>query len=161
MTRNAVETVMGAVVLVVAAVFLFFAYTTTQVHALGGYQLTARFTRIDGLRDGADVRISGIKVGNVVAQSLDPKTFEAVIRLSLRPDIKLPVDSIAKISSNGLLGDKYLGIEVGVDDDAIKHDGVIAHTVPPVDLESLIGSYIFGQAGQQQPKRDGETPAEK
>jgi phospholipid/cholesterol/gamma-HCH transport system substrate-binding protein len=159
MTRNAVETVMGAVVLVVAAVFLFFAYTTTQVNAVGGYQLTARFARIDGLRDGADVRISGIKVGNVVSQTLDPKTYEAVVRLSLRSEIKLPDDSIAKVSSNGLLGDKYLAIEIGVDDETIKHDGVIAHTVPPVDLESLIGSYIFGQAGQ--PKKEGDAPPPK
>jgi len=161
MNRNAVETVMGAVVLVVAAVFLVFAYTTTQVHALGGYELTARFPRVDGLRDGSDVRISGIKVGNVVALTLDTKTFDAVARLSLRPDVKLPTDSIAKVSSNGLLGDKYLAIEIGVDDDMIKPGGVIAHTVPPVDIESLIGSYIFGQTSQQQTKKDDGTPPAK
>ena len=63
MNRNAVETVMGAVVLVVAAVFLFFAYTTSQVRAISGYDVTANFDRVEGIRDGGDVRISGIKVG--------------------------------------------------------------------------------------------------
>ena len=86
MKRNAVETVMGAVVLVVAALFLFFAYTTSEVHAVSGYELTAQFDRVGSLRDGADVRISGIKVGTVLRQTLDPKTFEAVVRLSVQPD---------------------------------------------------------------------------
>ena len=95
MNRNAVETVMGAVVLVVAAVFLFFAYTTSQVRAVSGYELTARFNRVEGLRDGGDVRISGIKVGSVVSQKLDPKTFVAVVKMSIDPSIKLPVDTVA------------------------------------------------------------------
>ena len=107
MSRNAVETVMGAVVLVVAAVFLFFAYSTTQVRAVSGYELTARFNRVEGLRDGSDVRISGIKVGSVTSQTLDPKTFVAVITLNVEPSIKLPVDTVATISSSGLFGDKY------------------------------------------------------
>ena len=80
MSRNAVETVMGAVVLVVAALFLFFAYTRTQTHTVTGYEVSARFDRVDGLRTGGDVRISGIKVGTVTSQSLDAQTFLAVVR---------------------------------------------------------------------------------
>src|SRR5438105_13203658 len=85
MTGNAVETVMGAVVLVVAAVFLFFAYTTTKVTAGTGNIYTAQFSRVDGIRDGTDVRINGIKVGQVVSQTLDPKTFYAVVKISVDP----------------------------------------------------------------------------
>ena len=70
MKRNAVETIMGAVVLVVAALFLFFAYTTSEVRAVSGYELTARFDRVGGLREGADVRISGIKVGTVTTGTM-------------------------------------------------------------------------------------------
>src|SRR5947207_13162173 len=62
MTGNVIETVMGAVVLVVAAVFLFFAYTTSQVRAVQGYQVTAQFERVGALRDGGDVRIAGVKI---------------------------------------------------------------------------------------------------
>src|SRR5487761_1304867 len=95
MSRNAVETVMGAVVLVVAAVFLFFAYTTSQVRAVSGYDVTANFGRVEGLRDGGDVRISGIRVGSIISQTLDPKDYVAVVKMSIDPAIKLPRDSVA------------------------------------------------------------------
>src|SRR5437899_9449910 len=90
MTGNVIETVMGAVVLVVAAVFLFFAYSTSQLRAVQGYEVTAEFERIDGIREGGDVRISGIKIGSVIAEKLDPKSFLATLRFSIDPTVKLP-----------------------------------------------------------------------
>lgn len=153
MSRNAVETVMGAVVVVVAALFLFFAYTTSQVHAVSGYEVTARFSRVEGLRDGGDVRISGIKVGTIVSQTLDPKTFLAIVKMSIDPSVKLPVDTVASISSSGLLGDKYLSLEPGNEDKNIPPGGRIEHTQSPMSLESLIGQFIFSQG--QQKKSDG------
>jgi phospholipid/cholesterol/gamma-HCH transport system substrate-binding protein len=158
MNRNAVETVMGAVVIVVAALFLFFAYTTSQVSAVSGYDLTARFNRVEGLRDGSDVRISGIKVGSVVSQRLDPKTFVAVVRLSIEPDIKLPVDTVATITSAGLFSDNYVSLEPGNEDQLIKPGGEIDHTQSPMNLQSLIGQYIFSQQGSQKKDEPG-TPA--
>ena len=83
MSRNVIETVMGAVVLVIAAVFLFFAYSTSQVRAVSGYPLTAKFDRIEGIREGGDVRISGIKVGTIVSMTLDPTNFLAVVKLTV------------------------------------------------------------------------------
>jgi len=157
LNHNAVETVMGAVVLVVAALFLFFAYSTSQVSAVTGYTLTARFSRIEGLRDGGDVRISGIKVGSVISQTLDPKTFVAIVKMTIDPSIKLPVDTVATISSNGLFGDKYLSLEPGNEDQTIAAGGQIDHTQSPMSLESLIGQYIFSQQAQQpqQQKQEG------
>ena len=93
MTGNVIETVMGAVVLVVAAVFLFFAYTTSQVRAVQGYDVTAQFERVGALRDGGDVRIAGVKIGSVVSETLDPKTFLATVRMSIDPAYKLPEES--------------------------------------------------------------------
>jgi phospholipid/cholesterol/gamma-HCH transport system substrate-binding protein len=161
MKRNAVETVLGAVVLVVAALFLFFAYTTSEVRAVSGYELTARFDRVGGLRDGADVRISGIKVGTVTQQVLDPKTFEAVVTLSVQQDIKLPVDTVAAITSSGLLGSDFVSLTPGNEDDIIKPGGTIAHSQPPMDLQSLIGQYIFSQggSGQNKPTQPNNAPA--
>jgi phospholipid/cholesterol/gamma-HCH transport system substrate-binding protein len=160
MKRNAVETVMGAVVLVVAALFLFFAYTTSEVRAVSGYELTARFDRVGSLRNGADVRISGIKVGTVLQQRLDPKTFEAIVRLTVQPDIKLPVDSVAAITSSGLLGNDFLSLTPGNEDEFIKPGGMITHTQPPMDLQSLIGQYIFSQGGggQKKPSQPNTAP---
>lgn len=146
MNRNAVETIMGAVVLVVAAVFLFFAYTTTQVNATGGTAYTAQFDRVDGLRNGSDVKISGIKVGTVQSQTLDPRTFLATVTLSIDPKIKLPDDSVAIIASSGLLGDDFLSIEPGNDDKTIPPGGRITHTQAAMSLQSLIGQVIYGAA---------------
>jgi phospholipid/cholesterol/gamma-HCH transport system substrate-binding protein len=142
MSRNAVETVMGAVVLVVAAVFLFFAYTTTKVTASTGSTYTAQFDRIDGLRDGTDVRISGIKVGQVVSQTLDPKTFYAEMTVSVDSNIKLPKDTAIHIKMSGLLGDKFVEIDPGNDDEIIPPGGRITSTYPAIDLEAIIGSII-------------------
>ncbi len=158
MSRNAVETVMGAVVLIVAALFLFFAYTTSQVSAVSGYDLTARFSRVEGLRDGGDVRISGIKVGSIISQTLDPKSFVAVVKMSIDPSIKLPVDTVATITSAGLFGDKYLSLEPGNEDDTIKPGGEIDHTQSPMSLESLIGQYIFSQQPQKKDEGGGAPP---
>src|SRR5215469_7352846 len=85
MTGNMIETVMGAVVLAVAAFFLFFAYTTSQVRAVQGYQVTAQFDSVAGIRDGSDVRIAGVKVGSILSETLDPKTFLADLHLSIDP----------------------------------------------------------------------------
>jgi phospholipid/cholesterol/gamma-HCH transport system substrate-binding protein len=145
MSRNAVETVMGAVVLVVAAVFLFFAYTTTKVTASSGIAYTAQFSRVDGVRDGTDVRINGIKVGSVTSLTLDAKTFYAEMRISIDPNIKLSVDSVVSIKLSGLLGDKYVDIEPGNDDAVIPPGGKIEHTQAPFDLENAVGQIIFGQ----------------
>src|SRR5262249_49482019 len=106
MRGNVIETVMGAVVIVVAALFLVFAYKTSQLRTVTVYPVSAEFARIDGIRLGSDVRISGIKIGSVTAQDLDPKTFLAIIHMTIDPTIKLPDDTVAEIISAGLLGDK-------------------------------------------------------
>src|SRR6202030_3992293 len=103
--------------------------------------LTARFNRVEGIRDGSDVRISGIKVGSVISQRLDPKTFVAVVRMSIDPSVQLPTDTVATISSSGLFGDKYLELAPGNEDAVLKPGGQIEHTQSPMSLESLIGQY--------------------
>jgi phospholipid/cholesterol/gamma-HCH transport system substrate-binding protein len=144
MNHNAVETVMGGVVLVVAAVFLFFAYSTSRPPSLSGYDVSAKFDRVDGLRDGGDVRISGIKVGTIVSQTLDPQTYLAIVHMNIDTSIKLPVDSIATITANGILGDNYLALVPGGDEEYIKPGGQISHTEAAVNIFSLINKYISG-----------------
>lgn len=159
MSRNAVETVMGALVLVVAAVFLYFAYTTSQVSSVQGYDLNAKFSNAGGLKDGADVRISGIKVGSVVSEALDPQTFQAIVRLSIEPSIKLATDSVAQITSSGLLGDNYISIEPGNEDETIPPGGTITHTQAAMSLENLIGQVIYSQAQGSGQKSTGGNAA--
>ena len=156
MRGNVIEAVMGAVVLVVAAVFLFFAYNTSQVRAVSGYEVWANFERVDGIREGSDVRISGIKVGSVTSETLDPKTFLATVRLSVDPSVKLPDDTVAEIVSAGLLGDKYLSLVPGGSDKTIEPGGQIRYTQSSVSLEHMIGQMIFTAPGGK--KEGGEAP---
>jgi phospholipid/cholesterol/gamma-HCH transport system substrate-binding protein len=158
MPGNVIETVMGGVVLVVAALFLFFAYSTSQVRAVQGYQVTAQFERIDGIRDGGDVRIAGVKVGSIQSATLDPKTFLADVRMSIDPAYKLPDDTVAEIVSAGLLGDRYLALVPGGSEQMIPPGGRIKFTQAPVSLENLIGQMIFSQPGAQKKPEEGEAP---
>ena len=158
MTGNMIETVMGAVVLIVAALFLFLAYSTSQVRAVQGYEVTAQFDSISGIHDGSDVRIAGVKVGSVVAETLDPKTFLADVRMSIDPAYKLPDDTVAEILSAGLLGDKFMALVPGGSEQTIPPGGRIKFTQSPVSLENLIGQMMFSQPGGQKKPGEGEAP---
>ena len=147
MGGNLVESLIGAIVLVVAAGFLTFAYRTTDIGTVGGYSLIAKFDRIDGLSVGSDVRMSGIKIGSVIDQKLDPDTFEAVVQLSINNAIVLPEDTSAKITSEGLLGGYYMSIEPGGSIDMLESGDQIQYTQGSVDLMGLVGKAMFSAAG--------------
>lgn len=157
MSGNILETVMGAVVLVVAALFLLFAYKTSELRAVPGYELSADFERVDGIRQGGDVRISGIKIGSIMGEKLDPKTFLADVRMSIDPTIKLPDDTVAEIVSAGLLGDKYMSLVPGGSDKVIPPGGKIKYTQSSVSLENLLGQMIFSAPGAKKPG-EGDAP---
>ena len=147
MRRNAIETVMGAVVLLVAGGFVFFAYDMAQVKAVEGYEVTALFYKIGGLNEGSDVRISGIKVGTVIDHELDPESYDARVRMTITREVKLPVDTVASIASEGLLGGKYVRLEPGTDKSYIKDGGTITRTKDFRSLEDQVGEIIFLSTG--------------
>lgn len=147
MGRNAIETVMGAAVLLVAALFVYFAYNTAQIKAVTGYELSARFFKVGGLSKGSDVRVSGIKVGTVTDSRLDPVTYDAVVTLSISPDVKLPVDTEATIASSGMLGDKYIMLLPGNDTAMLESGAAIARTKDYRSLEDQVGEIIFLATG--------------
>jgi phospholipid/cholesterol/gamma-HCH transport system substrate-binding protein len=158
MRGNVIEIVIGAVVLVVAALFLAFAYRTSQFRAASsGYEVTADFARIDGIHEGSDVRISGIKVGTVVADALDPKTYLATIRMSIDSEVQLPEDTVAQVTSSGLLGDKYMSLAPGGSDKMIPAGGKIQYTQSSISLENLIGQMMFSTPGSK-PTAEGGAP---
>ena len=147
MRRNAIESVMGAVVLLVAGGFVFFAYDMAQVKAVEGYEVTALFYKIGGLNEGSDVRISGIKVGTVIDHELDSESYDARVRMTITREIKLPVDTVASIASEGLLGGKYVRLEPGTDKSYIKDGGTITKTKDFRSLEDQVGEIIFLATG--------------
>lgn len=143
MKRNPIETVLGAVVLVVAAMFLVFAYSIADLKKVTGYEIKATFLKVGGLERGSDVRISGVDVGIVTGQTLNPETFQAQVVMSIEPTVKLPTDTEASIVSDGLLGGKYVNLVPGRATDRIAAGGVIGKTRDYQSLEDLVGQIIF------------------
>jgi phospholipid/cholesterol/gamma-HCH transport system substrate-binding protein len=143
------ETILGAAVATVAVGFFIFAAAQAgQSGAAGGYDLLARFQRVDGVDVGADVRVSGVKVGVVRSVSLDPDTYLAQLTLSIDRDVQVLDDSTARIASDGLLGGAYVAIEpAGFD--PLPAGGEIPNTQGSVDLLTLFASFAQGQGSSQ------------
>ncbi|MGE0723648.1 MAG: outer membrane lipid asymmetry maintenance protein MlaD [Alphaproteobacteria bacterium] len=159
MRHNVIEAVIGAVVLAVAAIFVVFAYSSAGISTPAGYPLLARFERIDGVGVGTDVRVSGIKVGTVTGLVLDPKTYLAEVRMSIDPTVRLPTDTVAAVSSSGLLGDKFLGLVPGGEEKTIEPGGVIKYTQASVSIEELLGKFMFSQGGADKKEGPGSDKA--
>ncbi|MDR2744301.1 MAG: outer membrane lipid asymmetry maintenance protein MlaD [Desulfovibrio sp.] len=117
-----------------------------ELVARQGFELSARFDSVSGLRIGADVEIAGVPVGRVVNIFLDtdPMRTQAVVRLRLEKDFQLSEDSIASIKTSGLIGDKYVSLSRGGSEKMLGTGGMIQETESAVDLENLIGKYAFG-----------------
>ena len=143
MSSNLVESLIGALVLLVAGWFLVFAYERTDMGAGDGYTLTARFDRIDGIGIGSDVRMAGIKVGTVVSSQLDPLTYQAVVTLSVEDEVQLPTDTAIAITAEGLLGGTYMNLLPGGMEEMLIDGDEISETQDAVDLLGLIGKFIY------------------
>jgi phospholipid/cholesterol/gamma-HCH transport system substrate-binding protein len=153
--RSIAEVLTGAVVLLVAAAFLGYAVANSGRSTASGYTLYARFEHIDGMGVGADVRIAGVKVGSVNQERIDPQTFQAIVALSVRDDIKLPKDTGAIITSESLLGGKYLSLAPGGDETMLQPGQTITITQSSVSLEELLGKFIFSMTNAPKP---GQQP---
>ena len=152
MKRNVIETVLGAVVLAVAFIFLAFSYSSTNVGGGDGYEVKARFSSIGGLGVGDKVVISGVKVGSVSDVELDKQTFLAVVSLDIDSSVELPDDTAAFISSESLLGGLYMQLEPGASEDIIEEGDFIQYTQAPQNLEQLLGQFIFSLRGDDEEK---------
>jgi phospholipid/cholesterol/gamma-HCH transport system substrate-binding protein len=161
MKRNVIEAVLGAVVLVIAVIFLLFAYQVAEVKAVSGYAVSATFDKVGGLERGSDVRISGINVGTVTGQDLDSKTFQAQVTMSISPSVVLPSDTEAAIVGDGLLGGKYVNLVPGRAPEKIAAGGKITRTHNYQALEDLVGEIIFAatnNGNKQQPSPPADAP---
>ena len=157
--RNLAETLTGAVVLVVAVGFLGYAVANTGRTPVSGYSLHARFDRIDGMAVGADVRVAGVKVGSVTSARVDPQTYQAEIGFTVQNAVKLPRDTSAEITSDGLLGGKYLALVPGGDETMLAAGGSVTITQSAVSLEQLLGKFIFSVTSLTGDKPAGDKPA--
>ncbi len=152
------ETFLGGAVALVAVGFFAFAAGQSGQSGGGGYDLTARFQRVDGIAVGSDVRVSGVKVGVVRTVALDPATYMAQLTMAIDPSVLVLDDSTARIASDGLLGGAYVAIEpAGLD--PLAAGAEIPNTQGAVDLLTLFGSFAQGQGqGENQTQNEGAAP---
>ena len=142
MKENVLEILVGSIVLVFAFVFVIFSLSNTGFQQKGKF-INAEFGNVAGLKVGDEVLIAGIKVGEVSSNTLDSKTYLAVVKLNLQSNIFIPEDSIAKISSASFLGGQYVEIIPGASDQMLKDDETIYDTRDPISLTDLLGQAVF------------------
>ena len=151
--NNLPETIIGAIVVALAVLFIAFAYMRTGTGSLSGYEIQARMPKVDGLGIGTDVRLSGIKIGSISDLTLDPTNYLVTVHMNIRDDIKIPDDSSLIVTSSGLLGSSYVSLTPGGSDKMLAAGGMIQNSQGSVDLMGLVGRFIGGGGGQsQQPK---------
>ena len=146
MRRNIIETIMGAVVLVVAAAFIVIAFSSGEVQQVSGYRVVAEFDDATGVSSGSDVRMSGVKIGSVSRIDLDKDTYFANVTMSIDESVQLPTDTSARILSDGLLGNTYVALEPGGAMENLEDGGRISYTQGAVNLIDLLGRFVFGAA---------------
>lgn len=149
MGRSVFETILGAVVIAFALLFLGFAYSSADLQKVKGYIISANFPMVDGLKEGIDVKINGVKVGSVEDLKLltdpGPNQYLVNVKMTIDPSVRLPADTIAMVASESLLGGKYMSLEPGIEDELIKNDGTgrLTRTQAPLRLDDLIGQLIY------------------
>jgi phospholipid/cholesterol/gamma-HCH transport system substrate-binding protein len=141
--RSFAELATGGVVILIALGFLLYALVNTGRGTTGGMRLSAQFNNIGSVSPGSDVRVSGVKVGSVTGVRIDPQTYQAVLDFTVRPDLRLPTDSSAVISTGGLLGTSFVSLAPGGSDKDLQDGGTITITQSATNLEDLLGKFIF------------------
>jgi phospholipid/cholesterol/gamma-HCH transport system substrate-binding protein len=158
MKQDRIEIFTGAVVILLAGFFLWYAlHHLEHQKKKGSYEVYATFSNVDGLTAGSNVRLSGVKVGTISKIELNPETYLATLHIELEPNLLIPTDTVAAINTQGLLGDKYLSLEAGSDDEKIKAGGMIVNTQSSASIERLLGQVIFSL--QNIGKAPAATPA--
>jgi phospholipid/cholesterol/gamma-HCH transport system substrate-binding protein len=147
MKKYAMETTVGIFVVIG---LLCIGYMTVKLGNIGflgenSYPLFARFSSVQGLRDGSSVEMLGIDIGRVQKLTMDQKRQLAVVEFRIKKGIKIYDDAIASIKTEGLIGDRYVSIDPGgASDVLLRPGGVITETNSPTDIQELISKYAFG-----------------
>ncbi|MDZ4201957.1 MAG: outer membrane lipid asymmetry maintenance protein MlaD [Gallionella sp.] len=110
------------------------------------YQVHAYFSNIGGLKPKASIKSAGVLVGRVTDITLDMDRYEAKVLMSLDSRYHFSKDTSAKILTSGLLGEQYIGLEVGGEEEMLKSGDEMTMTQSAVVLEDLIGKFLFSKA---------------
>ena len=144
-----VELLVGLFVVAGMAALFFLAMQASNLAEFGdseGYRVIARFENSGGLKVRSPVTIAGVRVGRVRSVSIDRDTFQAVVEMVIDSSIKLPMDTSASIYTEGLLGEQFVSLEPGAEDEYLKDGGEIELTQSALVLEEIIGQFLFSKA---------------
>ena len=154
MVSKSVEISVGIFVAIGLGSLFFLAMNVSnfsQFQATQSYQVTARFENIGGLKPRSTVSMGGVKIGQVNAIALDSETFEAIVTMEIDTRYNMfPKDSSASILTAGLLGEQFIGLEAGGEEEFLKNGDEIRLTEPALSLEKVIGQFIFSQGGDDE-----------
>ena len=144
MERKGLELGVGVFVLfgLVCLAYLSLNLGDVRLFGASGYTVTARFANVSGLKEKAAVTMAGVNIGEVDKIRLEQG--EAVVTLRIQEGMRLEEDVIASVKTMGIIGDKYISITPGGSDRYIEPGGRIMDTVPPLDIEELLGKFVFG-----------------
>lgn len=154
-TQEIAHILIGAAVLIAMGVFFLWAYVAPSASE-EGYTLTARFSRVDGITKGSEVRLVGVPIGAVAGERLDPNTGQAFLDLTVQPGIQLPADTTVKVLSDGVFGGKFIKLDPGGSFDMLQDGDQIEFTQDSVILERIIERIVTGAE-----KRKAERDANK
>ena len=143
MKHNPVETLMGALVLITAICFLILGMKSINENQDGAYKITLISGSTAGLKNGDNVKISGITVGKILDLDLDLESYNAKVIISLNQDLKIPEDSSARITSSSLLGGNVIEIIPGSSEESLKDNDIIFDTRDSVSFTDLLGKLVF------------------
>ena len=153
MSRSVLDLWVGIFVAIGMAAFLFLALKVGNLsssHMSESYVLQAKFDNIGGLKVRGPVKSAGVVVGRIADITFDPKTYEAVVTMNIDGRYHFPKDTFASIYTSGLLGEQFIGLDVGGEEQMLKPGDTIAKTQSAVVLEKLISQLIFSKASEGQ-----------
>ncbi len=148
MKQNTLEFAVGLFILIGFGAFVYLALQLGEVPFLrqsSTYVLRAEFDNVAGIKKGASVQVAGVTVGEVAEISLSD-TEAALLTLRIEKSLKVSVDSIASVKSQGIIGDKFIQLNLGGDEKKFEPGAIIRETESSVDIESLISKFAFGSA---------------
>jgi phospholipid/cholesterol/gamma-HCH transport system substrate-binding protein len=146
MKKYSQETIVGIFIVIGLLCIGYMTIKLGKIPIFGGdyYLLYARFSSVSGLRVDSPVEIGGIEVGRVEQLNIDQDKQMSVVTLRIGKSFKVYEDAVASIKTSGLIGDKFIKIDPGGGGDILKPGGTITETNSPIDVEDLIGKYVFG-----------------
>ncbi len=144
MNKINTEFVLGLLILIISIISIF--YYSSKLNLLNKtetFQINSSFFNIGNTNIGNDVKINGVKVGEVLNIKLDQETYMAIITSSIDKSIQIPDDSVFKISNNGFIGSSYIEIKLGNSEELLKNNDYSFNNIDAVSLEEIINNFIF------------------